>query len=483
MKSGVQSRLRISVLAETLLDRVAGIIPRYNMLSAGERIGVAVSGGADSVVLLHLLHQLAPALDVTLAVLHVNHRLRGGESDADEAFVRALAASIRLEIRVQCGTVNGGNLEQEARRIRREFFQRSMAEYGLKRVALGHTRSDQAETVLFRLLRGSGLAGLAGMQPVTRDGLIRPLLTISREEIRQWAVAEGLCWREDSSNSDPQFTRNRLRNEAIPWLNREFNSNLEGVLAGIAELAQGEEDYWIQEIEPIYTEIAKRNRLGLILQVEPLQNLHLAVQRRILRRAVQEVKGDLRSIDFPHIEAVLKICNSLHNHDRVVIPGVDALRSFDQLLMARPGELNSAPRQYQLDLEIGAEHHLPFDAGIISLTWANSEAENYANVKKDQGNTAEFADLDADVLAGQDRPTVLCVRNWEPGDQLCRQGHKGAEKIKSLFQEQRVLLWERRHWPVAVAGSEIVWVRRFGAAKKFTASVESRRVLRLSYRG
>lgn len=468
----------MSLLAESLLDRVAGSIPRYNMLAAGDRIGVAVSGGADSVVLLHILHRLAASLAIELVVLHVNHKLRGAESDGDEAFVRDLAASLGLDIRVVADAVGAGNLEQEARRIRREFFRRCMAECALRRVALGHTRSDQAETVLFRLLRGSGLAGLAGMRPVAEDGFIRPLLTVSRQEVQQWAVKEGMHWREDSSNAAPRFARNRLRNEAIPWLAREFNPNLEAVLAATAELAQAEEDYWGQQIEPAYQEIAKRTPLGFVLQMASFRTLQAAVQRRLLRRAVREVRGDLRSIGSAHIEAILRVCESSHAHDRAIIPGVDALRSFDQLLLTRPGELKSAERHYEIEMEPGREYRLPFDAGSISLAWARRGGENYVTVKREQSTSAEYADLDADVLdAGG-----LRVRNWEPGDQICRTGHSGPEKIKALFQEQRVLLWERRHWPVAVVAGEMVWARQFGAARKFAASAESRRVLRLTYR-
>jgi tRNA(Ile)-lysidine synthase len=469
------------VLAETLLDRVAGIIPRYNMLAPGDRAGVAVSGGADSVVLVHLLHRLAPTLQITLALLHVNHGLRGAESDGDESFVRALGTMLGLEVVVTPGAVDQGNLEQEARRIRREFFQRCMAEYGLRRVALGHTRSDQAETVLFRLLRGSGLAGLAGMRPVTQDGLIRPLLTCSREEVRQWAIAQGVVWREDSSNRSARFARNRLRNEAIPMLAREFNANLEGVLAGTAELAQAEEDYWNQYVEGIYQEIAKRNRWGSILPIQSLCSLPLAVQRRVLRRASSEVKGDLRSLDSSHIEGILRICYSAHGHDRVIVPGIDALRSFDQLLLSRPGSLNSEPRSYHVDLKPGIECELPFGNGSIFVSRADSAVENCVNFKKDQDSTAESADLDAEILT-RSAGTVLYARNWEPGDELQRPGHEGAEKVKSLFQEHRVLLWERRHWPVVVVAAEVAWVRGFGAAAKFRAPGGSRRAIRLVYR-
>jgi tRNA(Ile)-lysidine synthase len=473
----------MSMLADTLLDRVAGIIPRYSMLQRGDRVGAAVSGGADSVVLLHLLHRLAPRLEVTLAVLHVNHQLRGAESDADEGFVRALASALGLQILVARGPVGDGNLEQEARRIRRRFFQTCMAEHGLGRVALGHTLSDQAETVLFRLLRGSGLAGLAGMHPVTEDGLIRPLLTTSREEVRQWASDERIEWREDSSNSNARFARNRLRNEAIPMLSRDFNPNLVRVLAGTAELAQAEEEYWAQTVPPIHHEITKRNALGSILQIEGLKALHLALQRRVIRWALREIRGDLRGLDLAHIEAVRQICYSAHGHDRVIIPGVDALRSFDQLLLSRPGTLNAGTRNYQVDLQPGVECRLPFGSGTIFVNCVNSGVENCANVKKDQDSTAEIADLDADILSRCGGWDALFARNWEPGDELQRPGHKGTEKIKSLFQEHRVVLWERRHWPIVLVGREIVWVRAFGSAAKFAAAGESGgRVIRLVYR-
>ena len=135
-----------------------------------------------------------------------------------------------------------------------------------------------------------------------------------------------------------------------------------------------------------------------------------------------------------------------------------------------------------VDLEPGVEHLLPFRSGSIFVNCVNSGLENCVNFKKDQDSRAEIADLDADKVGPPGRPVVLFARNWEPGDELQRPGHKGAEKIKSLFQQQRVVLWERRHWPIVVAGQEIVWVRRFGAAAKFTASDESRRVIRLVYR-
>ena len=323
-----------------------------------------MSGGADSVVLLHLLHRLWAELGVGLKVLHVNHALRGSESQDDELFVRELAGSLGLECLVERGAVAGGNLEQETRLARRSFFRRCLQEKGLRRIALGHTRSDQAETVLLRLLRGSGLAGLAGMQMVTPDGLMRPLLTSSREEIRQWAEAQGIRWREDSSNTNLGFARNRLRNEVMPHLAARFNSNLEGVLAATAELAQDEENYWSQQIPAIYAQITERTALGSILRTDSLAALHVAVRRRVIRWALQELRGDLRGMELQHVDAILAICTSAHGHDRVMVPGVDALRSFDRLLLRRPNESHADCRHYCIELHYDEPCELPFRGGM-----------------------------------------------------------------------------------------------------------------------
>src|SRR5262249_11465832 len=150
--------------------------------------------------------------------------------------------------------------------------------------------------------------------------------------------------------SDLRFSRNRLRNKVIPELAEHFNRNLERTLAGTANLARAEEDYWNKTVEPVYQEIAKRTFRGLILDVNALQPLHLALQRRILRRALLELRSDLRGLDLDHVEAVLALGRGVQGHDRVLIPGADALRSFDRLLLTRPGALNAGPRHYRMEL-------------------------------------------------------------------------------------------------------------------------------------
>jgi tRNA(Ile)-lysidine synthase len=446
-------------------------------------MGVAVSGGADSVVLLHILHQLSAQLKIEPVVLHVNHQLRGAESNADEHFVRSLAQSLGLHVLVEQAPLGEGNLEQAARTARRTFFKSAMERGVVTRVALGHTKTDQTETVLFRLLRGTGLTGLAGMRIVNHDGFIRPLLTTGRNEVREWAQSEGIAWREDSSNDDLRFSRNRLRLEVIPQLAKTFNNNLEEVLAGTANVAQAEEDYWAEQIEPIYSLMGKRTHFGLIFDVSELKTLHLAVQRRLIRRALLALRGNLRAIDLRHIEAILNLCKTEHGHDRVIIPGVDVTRSFGKLRLTVPECIDKSPRRhYYLELVLGQEQELPFHAGWIYVNFTKRPTSFCANFKGERDFTAEVVELDGEALSGTLIPRRLYVRNWEPGDEFQRVGHKSCEKIKTLFQEHRVSIWERRHWPVVVAGDEIVWVRSFGTAAKFAVSPSSRQVVRLVYR-
>jgi tRNA(Ile)-lysidine synthase len=179
------------------------------------------------------------------------------------------------------------------------------------------------------------------------------------------------------------------------------------------------------------------------------------------------------------VEAILAICSSTQGHERVIVPGVDALRSFDTLLLTRPGELAKIPREYRLELKFDEKCQLPHDGGFIALNRMGPEQQNCVNFKEEQQFPAEVEHLDGEALTDQNAPLV--VRNWEPGDSLQLPGHKSAEKVKSLFQEHRVFLWDRRRWPVIVAGDEIVWVRRFGAAAKFSASETSRQPVRLIY--
>ncbi len=439
-------------------------IERYGMLAAGRRIGVAVSGGADSVFLLHALHEAGLAA----AVLHVNHRLRGAESDADEAFVRDLALRLGLPVHVLEAPVSTGNIEQEARSARYEFFTGHIVCTGqtgagnCDAVATGHTLDDQAETVFYRFIRGAGTAGLSGILPVTRSGIIRPLIELRRNDIRGWLTERNIAWREDGSNSNADFVRNRIRLQHLPELTASLNPALPELLASTASWARAEEDYWSAELdrlEPLY--LIRKPEIVLI-GTKPFPGLAVAVQRRLLRRAIERIRGSLRAIDFRHVEAIRAMMATREGSGRIQLPDLDVYRSFDWLRLGPVGFDSRLERDFEAPLAIPGrtqlrEREITIEIELIGKSDVYNEGE--------QG-------LDWDRHGGS-----LLLRNWRPGDQYQRSGRVVAEKIKTLFQEFRVPLWERRRWPVIVQGGSILWTRRFGVASEFAAGPESRNIL------
>jgi len=462
-----------------MLERLVRTITRYSMFQPGQRVGVAVSGGADSVCLLHALCELRPRWDLRLTVLHLDHQLRGEESRRDAVFVRDLAAALDLRFELRETDVQalcretGDNLEQAARDARLAFFRDLTCGGMLDRVAVGHTRSDQAETVLFRFLRGSGSAGLAGIRPITEDSIVRPLIEIERPEVEQYLRERGISWRTDSSNASSAFARNRLRRDLLPQLIREWNPAMTETLAHTADWAQAEEAYWDAELARLAPAHLIREPPAVLLRIEPLSELPLAAARRLIRRALEMAKGDLRGIGFEHLSGVLDLAASSEGHGRIQIPGLDIFRSFEWLRIAPPTTDNLETRNYRLPLGIPGVVRLPGQNSVIHLElFENTQVtELLENVYNER-----VACLDWNRIS-RSLPATVEVRNWRPGDQYQRAGHAGPEKIKFLFHQARVPLWERRHWPVLTSGDMILWARRFGPAAGFAASPGTSTVL------
>jgi len=460
-----------------MLERAARTITRYSMFQPHHRVGVAVSGGADSVCLLHVLRELAPRWNVRLTVLHLDHQLRGEESRQDAAFVRDLAASLGLPFELRETDVealcraSGDNMEQAARAARLEFFSSAMQAGTVDRIATGHTRSDQAETVLFRFLRGSGTAGLAGIRPVTEDGLVRPLIETDRADVEQYLTERGIPWRTDSSNVSEAFARNRIRHSLLPQLTRDWNPAMRATLAHTADWAQAEEAYWEAELARLVPVHLTVDSGAVLLRVDALGELPLAVARRLVRRAAETAKGDLRGVGFEHFAGILELAASAEGHGRLQIPGLDVFRSFEWLRIAPPTADNLENRNYRLPLPVPGAVRVPGQKWVVHTEL--SENTNVTETSADVYNGCVGC-LDWNRISGS-----LEVRNWRPGDRYHPAGRSGAEKIKVLLHEARIPLWERRHWPLVTMGDAIVWARRFGPAAAFAACPGAGPVLRI----
>lgn len=382
----------------------------------------AVSGGADSVCLLHVLREVG----VNVAgVAHFNHKWRGEESEEDERFVASMAGRMGLAFfrSEMPGEVAKGNPEEAARGARRSFFERLIRDDVCDRVALGHTRDDQAETVLFRVLRGSGLTGLAGIHPVN-GRLIRPLIGVRRSEVEEFLRSRNLSWREDATNRETRFARNRIRHELMPQLARDWNPRVVDALANLADLAYEEERRWDLELGVVVGEEA--------IRLDPGDR---ALARRQVRKAVQAAKGDLRGIDFEHIESVIEMKGA-----RVTLPGVEAVRSFDLVRFTRSGPRAAVPA---IEITIPGTYRSPDGASEIRLEACDN--------------------LELEL------PAPIVLRGWRPGDHYRPVGKSRDQKLKKMFQNARVPSWERRFWPILECDGKILWAREFGAAEDFAA--------------
>jgi len=486
------------------------------MFSPRERVAVAVSGGADSVALLHCLRELAPGLGIELEVVHLNHCLRGSESDGDERFVADLAK--RLDLRYLSLRVDAEaearraaeNLEQACRRLRYQWFTELIVQGRSAKIATGHTRSDQAETVLFRLLRGAGSAGLAGIRPVVAPGIVRPLLEVSREDVLAYLQRNGWNWREDSTNQQTEFVRNRIRHELLPSLSRQWNPKLPESLAQLAEWAQAEENYWSEVVADLaerhiqtagYTATqtdGRKEERGVEIQATTLAGFPEAVQRRLLRAAVERVRGTLSGIDYGHVEALRRLAGSARGGGQLHLPGLHARRSFGRLRLSRPpGEADFEPPLDAVHLKPPGTFRVPGSNCELRMTLRDRDQPFSGWANKEQGyNGKRQQALDWERL-----PKPLLLRGWQPGDRYQPWGRERPKKLKSLFQEGRIAAWDRSGWPVITASltqsprgvlprvpiggrpaEVVVWAHEFGPAQQYTADPDSRTVLEITAR-
>ena len=433
-------------------DKVLRYIRERRLVRAGDRVLVAVSGGADSIAQLRLLLELRPELGTTLAVAHFNHGLRGEQSAADEAFVAELATQHGLEFFVRRSDVREHafasklGLEAAGRELRYRWFAEVAEQQRFDCIATAHTLDDQAETVLLKLLRGAGTRGLAGIYPIVRHGnarIIRPLLCATRSEIEAYLAVLGQPWREDESNLDHRFLRNRVRHELLPLLEREYNPNLRQSLSDLADLAQADEDYWTSAIERYLADQLHDGQLWL----GGFAEVPIAMQRRVLKRFAEAGGG---ALDFAHVEKLLRC--ALGELRATELPGGRiAVREKGSLKLGTPTRQEAHDYEYPLPLP-GEVHVAELGVRVRALIVAGQFARE----------TADGVLLQRSLLAPQ-----LTLRNWRHGDAY-RPVHRGAEeKLKRLFAEKRIPAERRATWPVVLNGNEVVWVEGMPVAHAF----------------
>ena len=433
------------------------------LFAPGARVCAAVSGGADSTALLCALAEARAEMGLVLSVLHVHHGIRGREADTDANFVQELAARLEAPctvVRVEapaCALQEKISLETAARALRYAEFARVLRSGDVDVVATAHTRDDQAETVLMKLLRGAWTEGLSGIHPTlaleNAGRVVRPMLTVRRAEVEAYLHARGQAWREDLSNRDPAHTRNRVRQELLPVL-RQYNPAVEEQLARMAALARDEEAYWQAEVARLAPMLLLPGRpvrgggrsvathpdaAALGLDVQRMLALPRALRRRLLRAAAERLGATL---DFQHTEALLALLEGGHEatgRREQITAELLASRSARELHLQRvaaQGSLSSGTAQ---EPQAVAGYLLPVPGTVDAVAWGLR-------------CTATVLDAEAGTL-----PAAV-VRCWRPGDRVTLKHSRGPKKVKEVLERMRVPGEERARWPVVEWQGRIVWM-------------------------
>ncbi len=451
-------------------------IRRKEFFHAGQRVGVAVSGGPDSVLLLHFMHTLAREGGLTLAAVHFNHHLRGAESDGDEAFVRDLAASLQMEYlrgEAEVGRVareRRQNVEAVARELRYRFFFSLVDQGRLDRVATAHTANDQAETVLMRLLRGTGTRGLGGIYPVLEGKVVRPFLGLTRAEVMAEIAVRGIPYRVDSSNLNARLQRNKVRMELLPLLVREYNPEIIPLLNQFADRARDDEaclERWARDrAHPWRVREGREERIPIRALVE----FSPALARRVLRQMLHTVRATSHGLTHAHIESLRRFSAEAQSGKILTLPGGAVARKEFSWLVVGPSAPQPGGGEFYYPVNIPGELEVPELGCSFRFKILNREDPGKAyNLNTLIG---PLIGLDPQKLRGE-----VFLRNWRAGDRFCPLGSRGIRKLKELFRERKIPEVRRKGWPVLFCAGQIVWVRGFPPGKGVAATDLTQRVL------
>lgn len=449
---------------------------RHRMVGVGETVLIGVSGGPDSMALLHTLVALQPKWSIRLVVCHLNHGLRKGASEREAAFVREVATALGLSCHVGERDVSGYckeqgiSVQEGAREVRYAFYAAEAERCGADRVALGHQADDNAETVLMHLLRGTGPRGLAGIPPVRQGWIIRPLIEVSRRRVMAFLDEHGLVYVEDPSNSDLRYLRNRVRHKLLPFLERSFGFKAVPGLTGLVETIRDEEDFWNHQVAAAFQRAVMVQQEGRVVLSRPcVRALHPALLRRTVRHAIGSVAGGLRGIGRRHVALVTRLMNRSGVAGAVDLPlGVRVSCGLDRVDFSRGVGLPVKDFSYSIG---GPGEVLLEELGMRVVVSVSEPGQVSGRLKTSPRGEAFF---DLETLS-----FPLTVRNRRPGDRFVPLGMEGAQKVKDFFINIKVPPTERDRTPLFWSGERLIWVGGHRIHDAVKVSEQTRRVLKI----
>lgn len=467
----------------TLEERVLKFIREKDLVKAGQKLLVAVSGGPDSVCLLYTLYQLQKELDIKLHIAHLNHQLRGEESAADARYVEEVARKLNLPYTLEKADIaayRAGNrlsLEEAAREVRYDFLARVAQAIGTDRVAVGHTLDDQVETVLLHIIRGTGTQGLRGLQPLhqmqfagNRLTIIRPLLETSREETEELCSRLQLTPCSDTSNLSLSFLRNRVRRELLPLLRQNYNPGIRESLLRLRRIAEDEMAFLDAESVKTWRKVVQKEHNAIIFDKARLRQLSPALQRHLLRRAINELLGTLKDIETRHIEEIMEGLKKPAGR-RITLPGGLVFSiEYDRFLLAfNPEEMVPFPElKGAFELKLSGETRIP--------GWhieSRSVSRRHLPDNLDQGTGDGFtACFDKDRIGDK-----IILRARRRGDWFQPLGLGRPKKVGEFMLDARIPRAWRDRIPIICTPEQIIWVAGWRIDERVKVVPDTRRVL------
>ena len=456
-----------------IVKKVENTITGYRMLERGDRVIVAVSGGADSVCLLDILFTLKEILGLTLMVAHFDHGLRPDEDEYETDFVKSLAASFDCNFvtKKAARSLKPGNasLEEKARDVRYRFLNEIKERLSAQKIATGHNLNDQAETVLMRLLRGSGPSGLSGIPPVRDTHIIRPLIEVTRNEIESYLSSKGLSHITDSSNSETRHLRNKIRLNLLPQLEK-YQPKIVEILGRTAGIMR-KENTWLEAKATRWVKKWAEKGLNdeIVLPLSRFKGLPEPLKNHVLRQALKTTAGSLRRISLRNIDAIKRVAEGSKPQAEVTLPNILAVkREYDSLIFLKSKPETPKPFCYIIE-KPGA-----FDLETLGCTMKLEEVERKILAKL---TTAPWtACLDADLII-----YPLMLRNFRPGDRFVPLGMTGHKKLKSLFIDMKIPSHVREQIPILTQENEPIWVCGLRIDDRFKVTSTTKRVLKITF--
>ena len=464
-------------------EKILAVIQEHHLIEPGEGVVMGVSGGPDSVCLLHVLHSLQDPLKAKLYAVHINHMLRGSEADADEEYTAALCsrmgiplAVVRKDIAAEAASA-GLSLEEAGREVRYSEFRKHASAVGAAKIAVAHNRNDQAETVMMHIIRGTGTAGLSGME-YKRGNIIRPLLGVGRDEIDRYCLEAGLSPRTDSSNLEQDFTRNRVRLGLFPYINEKFGANIVDSLCRLSQNASIDERFLESCALEGYEKAVRDKKDHLVcLDIGQMRGLDPAVRLRVLRIAIADASGSSKGVGSVHYKALLELIDKGTTGSATELPGgVRAVVSYD-LLRIFPAP--AAETENKRDMEYTAELTIPgvsfvpgLGAEITTSVIMPENIDKYGMV----GYNPNVQYFDYDKLK-----QGINIRNRRIGDMFRPLRSNGTKRLKEYFIDSKIPRHERGSIPLIAMGNEIVWIIGYKISDKFKVTENTKSVLKIEY--